>query len=58
MDRVYVVFCQYMTDAPRLLRIFKYVSDAEAYVEKSEKDLFTRDPSADIAYWVEVHYLD
>ena len=58
MDRVYVVFCQYMTDAPRLLRIFKHEADAEAYVRKSEQKLLVDDPSADITYWMEVHLLD
>ena len=58
MEQVYVVFCQYMTDAPRLLRIFKHEADAEAYVKKSENDLLTQDPSADITYWMEVRFLD
>lgn len=58
MEQVYVVFCQYMTDAPRLLRIFKYEKDAEAYVKKVEKELFGQDSSSDITYWMEVRLLD
>jgi hypothetical protein len=58
MEQVYVVFCQYMTDAPRLLRIFKHEEDAEAYVKKVEKELFGQDSSSDITYWMEVRLLD
>lgn len=58
MEQVYVVFCQYMTDAPRLLRIFKHKEDAEAYVRKGEEELLVDDPSAHISYWMEVYFLD
>lgn len=58
MNEVYVVFCQYMTDAPRLLRIFQFQADAEAYVKKVEKELFGQDSFSDITYWMEVHLLN
>ena len=56
MDECYVVYCQYMTDPPRLLRVFRKREDAEKYLEWN--NTASVELLEDVCFWMETHILE